>query len=90
MIGSRLAGCFIWIKFCALSWLGAVPCGVCAQEPWEKVKEEMTKEKGLDEAAADRIGDFVKRSGMPPSLSGAWVQWCKHMRGGPVKSGRRA
>jgi hypothetical protein len=34
----------------------------------------MTKEKGLDEAAADRIGDFVKRSGMPPFLPPS-IQW---------------
>lgn len=34
------------------------------QEPWDKVKEEMTNEKGLDPAVADKIGVFVKRSGM--------------------------
>ena len=34
------------------------------QEPWDKVKEEMTKEKGLPEEVADRIGEYVKRSGM--------------------------
>merc|ERR1719481_1761329 len=30
---------------------------------WEEVKKEMTEEKGLDEAAADRIGEFVRMSG---------------------------
>merc|ERR1719187_1743437 len=33
------------------------------KSPWEEVKKEMTEEKGLDEAAADRIGEFVRMSG---------------------------
>jgi len=33
------------------------------KSPWEEVKQEMTEEKGLDEAAADRIGEFVRMSG---------------------------
>lgn len=33
------------------------------KSPWEEVKREMTEEKGLDEAAADRIGEFVRMSG---------------------------
>ena len=33
------------------------------KSPWEEVKLEMTEEKGLDEAAADRIGEFVRMSG---------------------------
>ena len=34
------------------------------KSPWEEVKREMTEEKGLDEAAADRIGEFVRMSGL--------------------------
>merc|ERR1719309_743061 len=33
------------------------------KSPWEEVKKEMVEEKGLDEAAADRIGEFVRMSG---------------------------
>jgi len=37
--------------------------------PWEEVKQEMVNEKGLDDAAADRIGEYVK-------LSGTWLyEW---------------
>ncbi|KAI0095190.1 histidyl-tRNA synthetase [Irpex rosettiformis] len=31
--------------------------------PWEEVKKEMTFEKGLDPAVADRIGEYVKHEG---------------------------
>jgi histidyl-tRNA synthetase len=31
--------------------------------PWLEVKKEMVHEKGLDEAAADRIGEYVKLNG---------------------------
>ena len=31
--------------------------------PWEEVKKEMVFEKGLDEAVADKIGEYVKLSG---------------------------
>jgi len=31
--------------------------------PWEKVRQEMTEEKGLDESAADLIGNYVKLTG---------------------------
>jgi len=33
------------------------------KSPWSEVKTEMVQEKGLDEAAADRIGEFVRMSG---------------------------
>jgi len=33
------------------------------KSPWDEVKKEMIDEKGLDEAAADRIGEFVRMSG---------------------------
>lgn len=33
------------------------------QLPWAEVKKEMTAEKGLDEAAADKIGEYVKHKG---------------------------
>jgi len=33
------------------------------KSPWEEVKKEMTEEKGLDDAAADRIGEYVRMSG---------------------------
>ena len=33
------------------------------QSPWEEVRAEMVNEKGLDPAAADRIGEFVQLSG---------------------------
>ena len=31
---------------------------------WADVKKEMTEEKGLDPAAADKIGEYVKHKGM--------------------------
>jgi len=33
------------------------------KSPWEEVRKEMVEEKGLDDAAADRIGEFVRMSG---------------------------
>ncbi|GFY58040.1 histidine--tRNA ligase, cytoplasmic [Trichonephila inaurata madagascariensis] len=33
--------------------------------PWEEVRTEMINEKHLDEAVADRIGEFVKKHGGP-------------------------
>ncbi|GAA5936350.1 hypothetical protein JCM1841_003124 [Sporobolomyces salmonicolor] len=33
--------------------------------PWEDVKKEMTEDKGLDGAVADRIGEYVKLKGGP-------------------------
>lgn len=33
------------------------------KSPWEEVRKEMVEEKGLDEAAADRIGGYVRMSG---------------------------
>ena len=33
------------------------------KSPWAEVKKEMTDEKGLDEAAADKIGEYVRLSG---------------------------
>jgi len=33
------------------------------KSPWEEVRAEMVNEKGLDPAAADRIGEFVQLSG---------------------------
>jgi histidyl-tRNA synthetase len=33
------------------------------KSPWEEVKREMVSEKGLDEAAADRIGEYVRMAG---------------------------
>ena len=36
--------------------------------PWADVKDEMVNEKGLAEAAADRIGTFVCHSGAPKEL----------------------
>ena len=34
------------------------------QMPWADVKKEMTVEKGLDEAVADKIGEYVGLKGM--------------------------
>ena len=34
-----------------------------SQSPWSEVKREMTEEKGLDEAVADKIGEYVKHKG---------------------------
>jgi hypothetical protein len=31
--------------------------------PWEEVKKEMTEEKGLEAAVADKIGEYVKLKG---------------------------
>ncbi|KAJ7207493.1 hypothetical protein GGX14DRAFT_698176 [Mycena pura] len=36
--------------------------------PWPEVKKEMTGEKGLDEATADKIGEYVKLKGGPGLL----------------------
>ncbi|KAF8204251.1 hypothetical protein K438DRAFT_1932324 [Mycena galopus ATCC 62051] len=36
--------------------------------PWPEVKKEMTMEKGLDEAVADKIGEYVKHKGGPSLL----------------------
>ena len=36
--------------------------------PWVDVKKEMTDEKGLDPAVADKIGEYVKHKGM-------WLTW---------------
>ncbi|KAH8235915.1 hypothetical protein KR032_010721 [Drosophila birchii] len=33
------------------------------KSPWADVRKEMVEEKGLDEAAADRIGEYVRLSG---------------------------
>merc|ERR1719245_2342293 len=33
------------------------------KSPWEEVRKEMVEEKGLDPAAADRIGEYVRMSG---------------------------
>jgi len=33
------------------------------KSPWDEVKKEMVEEKNLDSAAADRIGEYVKRRG---------------------------
>ena len=33
------------------------------QAPWADVKKEMTEEKGLAEASADKIGEYVKHKG---------------------------
>jgi histidyl-tRNA synthetase len=33
------------------------------KSPWEEVKREMVQEKGLEEAAADRIGEYVRMAG---------------------------
>ncbi len=35
---------------------------------WEQVRKEMVMEKGLSEESADRIGEFVRRSGSPKDL----------------------
>lgn len=32
--------------------------------PWVEVRKEMTEEKGLDPASADRIGEYVKNKGV--------------------------
>ncbi|KAF9078693.1 hypothetical protein BDP27DRAFT_1310025 [Rhodocollybia butyracea] len=36
--------------------------------PWVEVKKEMTEEKGLDPAVADKIGEYVKHKGGPELL----------------------
>ncbi|KAE9407866.1 histidyl-tRNA synthetase [Gymnopus androsaceus JB14] len=36
--------------------------------PWAEVKKEMTEEKGLDSAIADKIGEYVKHKGGPELL----------------------
>lgn len=36
---------------------------------WVDVKKEMTDEKGLDAAIADKIGEYVKHKGLPLSFT---------------------
>ncbi|KAK7467376.1 Cytoplasmic and mitochondrial histidine tRNA synthetase [Stygiomarasmius scandens] len=38
------------------------------KSPWAEVKKEMTEEKGLDSASADKIGEYVKLKGGPELL----------------------
>ena len=38
------------------------------KEPWEEVRREMVEDKGLDGAAADRIGEIVALKGSPGEL----------------------
>ncbi|EIW87359.1 histidyl-tRNA synthetase [Coniophora puteana RWD-64-598 SS2] len=38
------------------------------KSPWADVKKEMTEEKGLDPAVADKIGEYVKHKGGPSLL----------------------
>ena len=38
------------------------------KEPWEAVKKEMTEEKGLQDAVAEKIGEFVLLKGEPWTL----------------------
>ena len=38
------------------------------QAAWAEVKKEMTEEKGLDPAVADKIGEYVKHKGGPSLL----------------------
>ena len=39
-------------------------CITDIQMPWADVKKEMTVDKGLDEAVADKIGEYVGLKGM--------------------------
>ncbi|KDQ18236.1 hypothetical protein BOTBODRAFT_53021 [Botryobasidium botryosum FD-172 SS1] len=39
------------------------------KSPWEEVRREMTEEKGLDPAVADKIGEYVKLKGGPELLT---------------------
>jgi hypothetical protein len=41
-------------------------CSPLFQLPWVEVKKEMTGEKGLDPAIADKIGEYVKHKGAFP------------------------
>ncbi|EFI28773.1 histidine-tRNA ligase [Coprinopsis cinerea okayama7 len=47
--------------------------------PWSEVKREMTEEKGLDEAIADRIGEYVKHKaqGTLETTSLELLEWLK-------------
>ncbi|TFK18659.1 histidyl-tRNA synthetase [Coprinopsis marcescibilis] len=38
------------------------------KSPWSEVKREMTEDKGLDPAVADKIGEYVKHKGGPELL----------------------
>ena len=40
-----------------------------AQAAWSEVRKEMTEEKGLDGAVADRIWEYVQHKGMQALLS---------------------
>lgn len=51
-----------WIRYC-LSVTRARDCAHATQLPWAEVKKEMTQEKGLDSAIADKIGQYVKLKG---------------------------
>lgn len=41
---------------------------VANQSPWDEVKKEMVEEKGLEEGAADKIGEYVRQRGQEDLL----------------------
>lgn len=54
----------------SINWIRYVPVfykrslvEYSSQLPWLEVKKEMTEEKGLDPAVADKIGEYVKHKG---------------------------
>ena len=44
-------------------WVKILNHIILLKASWEEVRAEMVNEKGLDPAAADRIGEFVQQSG---------------------------
>ena len=55
------------------------------KEPWDKVRCEMVDEKGLDPAAADRIGEYVKlRSGIGGDFEMEPMQLVERLKGDQV------
>ena len=48
---------------CFNCWVASQSSFMPTQLPWEDVRDEMVKEKGLDEGVADRIGHYVKKHG---------------------------
>ena len=49
---------------------------------WADVKKEMTDEKGLDSAVADKIGEYVKHKGTTATLSSKVAVLTLHRRPG--------
>jgi histidyl-tRNA synthetase len=44
--------------------------------PWEEIRNELIKEKGIDEQAIDKLGEFVQLLGLIPSVFFSSIECC--------------